>query len=327
MAKQRNVTVDVLKGLAIITVVLIHVFRGEGLTATIIGEVGRWAVPAFFMIQGFYLHRAAQQPWRKLAAKKIRRIYLPFLVCSAAYGFYFLWYDGKTFTVADVFLGETAVHLYFVMHYMLFALALPFLYRLSQQYRTGCLWVMIISNFVLCLALELQRTYGLTLITYSGFSPAKWWGFVALGMLLAERNRLLAAAKKHRRAVILGAGCLAAIGAVLPFLTGTLGYMYNRASLFPLAIGMTVCLAAIFADPRIPGRRALAAVGQKSFGIYLIHFFVVHCLKFIVGLQALWLVAVLTLGICLAAIELHSRFRTLWKAVLAHEVPHFYGLK
>jgi len=180
MTAKRNMIADILKGCGIITVIMIHIFRGEGMIETFIGEIGRWAVPAFFMIQGFYLHLAAQKPWREMALKKIKRIYLPFLLYSIAYGIYFYFFDGKGFTISDIFLGETAVHLYYVPHYMLFALFVPFLYRLPKRYRMVFIWVMIGSNFAICSALEVQRAYGIHLISYSGFNPLKWWGFVAL---------------------------------------------------------------------------------------------------------------------------------------------------
>ncbi|KNF09562.1 hypothetical protein CLPU_2c00130 [Gottschalkia purinilytica] len=41
MTNKRNVTVDVLKGSAIITVILVHAFRGKGKIDIFIGEVGR----------------------------------------------------------------------------------------------------------------------------------------------------------------------------------------------------------------------------------------------------------------------------------------------
>ena len=69
MTTKRNITVDILKGCGIITVIIIHVFRGEGIIETFIGEIGRWAVPAFFMIQGFYLHLTAQKSWWEMAFK------------------------------------------------------------------------------------------------------------------------------------------------------------------------------------------------------------------------------------------------------------------
>lgn len=299
MAEKRNAAVDSLKGAAILTVVLIHVFRDGG-AGVLIGEIGRWAVPAFFMVQGYYLRGSVLKRWPVYSLKRLGRVYLPFLAWSAGYGIYFWLVDRRAFTLSDVLLGETAVHLYFVIYYMLFALLLPFLYLLPQRLRRCCYWVMIFSNFGICSALELQRSYGIHLFSYSGINPVKWWGFVALGMLAGEQREVLAGLiKRQRRAVILISAGLAAAGTALPFLTGTVGYMYNRSSLFPLAFGCTAGLLALFDREGVPGRDFLAFLGRRSFSIYLSHFLVVHYCKYVLGFDLLWAVAVLALAVSL----------------------------
>lgn len=317
MAGKRDTAVDSLKGAAILTVILIHVFRDDSLAGILIGEIGRWAVPAFFMVQGYYLRRSVLQPWLDYSLKRIKRVYLPFMAWSAVYGIYFWLVDQKPFTLFDVLLGETAVHLYFVIYYMLFALLLPLLYRLPQKFRHCCCWLMLFSNFAVCSALELERARGIHLLAYSGIDPVKWWGFVAIGMLVGEHQKVAGYIRQHRPAVTVFSGALAAVGAVLPFWTGTVGYMYNRSSLFPLALGCTVCLAAFFEKKGVPGREFLAYVGRRSFGIYLIHFLVVHLLKYILGIGLLWVVAGLAVGVCLLATCVAGRIRDRFQSLPA----------
>lgn len=296
--------------MACITVVLLHVFRGKGLVDIFIGEIGRWAVPAFFMVQGFYMNRSALKPWLESAVGKVKKIYIPFLFYSWAYGFYFYYYDGKEFTFSDVLLGETAVHLYYVVHYMIFALTIPFLYLLPKLYMKYFMWFMVISNFAICTILEIQKFSGVRLITYSGINPLKWWGFVALGMLAAESPRLFKYIKEHRTASINIAASLAAIGTLTPYITGRIGYLYNRASLFPLAIGMTLLIIALYQKENMPGKEALIYISQRSFGIYLIHFFIVHMLKFVLGIKILWLVAVLTMVLSILILNLSKTVKS-----------------
>jgi len=310
MEKRRDFEIDALKGLACITVVLLHVFRGKGLVEVFIGEIGRWAVPAFFMVQGFYMNRSALKPWLESAMGKVKKIYIPFLFYSLAYGVYFYYYDGKKFTFSDVLLGETAVHLYYVVHYMIFALTVPFLYMLPKLYMKYFLWFMVMSNFALCTILEIQRFSGIRLITYSGINPFKWWGFVALGMLAAESPRLFQYIRENRNSSIVVSSVLAALGTILPYLTDRLGYMYNRASLFPLAIGITILIIALYQKEKMPGKEALLYISQRSFGIYLIHFFIVHILKFVLGIETLWLVAILTIVISILILNLSKTVKS-----------------
>ncbi|MZQ75749.1 MAG: acyltransferase family protein [Peptoclostridium sp.] len=310
MEKKRDYEIDALKGFACITVVFLHVFRGKEYVDVFIGEIGRWAVPAFFMVQGFYMGRSALKPWLDSAIGKFKKIYIPFLFYSLAYGVYFYYYDGKAFTFSDVLLGETAVHLYYVIHYMIFALTIPLLYMLPKLYMKYFMWFMVISNFALCTILEIQRFSGIRIITYSGINPLKWWGFVALGMLAAESPRLFKYIRENRNAAVMISTALAAIGTLLPYLTGRTGYFYNRASLFPLAIGMTLLIIALYQKEKMPGKDVLLYISQRSFGIYLIHFFIVHVLKFVLGIKTLWLVAILTMVISILILNLSKTLKS-----------------
>lgn len=299
MSGKRITAIDSLKGAAIITVVLIHIFRDDSLLGLMLGEFGRWCVPAFFIIQGYFLKRSILSPFADYVLKKIKRIYLPFLIWSVIYGIYFWLVDKQPFTLSDILLGKTAVHLYFTVYYMLFVLLLPLLYRLPPKARHRCYWLMILSNFAVCLALELQRSYGIAFFTYSGINPFKWWGFVAIGMLLGECENLDHYIREHRLKIAVVSAGLAVLGGVIPFLTGTLGYMYNRWTLFPLAIGGTFSLAAYFTKEGVPGREVLAKIGRGSFCIYLSHFLVVHFLKYVLRIESLWVVSILTMVIFL----------------------------
>lgn len=306
LKNNRNQIVDILKGLAIITVILVHVFRGKGPLDVFIGEISRWAVPCFFMIQGYFMVKSGSKPWALNLKQKILNVYIPFLLFSVAYGFYFLKVDKREFSLVDVFMGETAIHLYFMLHYMVFAVFVPLMYRLSRGARKTLLWTMVASNFLLCLSLELQRRYGLRLIDYNGFNPAKYWGFIALGMLASENGKLLDYLKQNRRSSMWIFAIVSVIGIIQPYLTDTLGYIYNRSSLFPLAIGATLFFATYF-QAEVRGKDALGYIGRNSFGIYLVHLFVVNILKYRIGIGSNWTIAVMTLGICIGLVELYKR--------------------
>ncbi|KNF09561.1 acyltransferase family protein [Gottschalkia purinilytica] len=258
------------------------------------------------------MNKGAQQPWIKYSMKRIKRIYLPFIIISLIYGLYFFMVDGKGFTFLDVILGETAVHLYFIIHYMIFTLLAPFLYKIKYKLRYYCMWFMVFSNFAICLALEIQKSYGIKLITYNGINPGKWWGFLALGMIVAGRQNIFRYINNHRLKVILLSSLVTVIGTLLPFWTNTVGYMYNRSSLFPLAIGVTVLIIAIFEQREVPGKNTLASIGQKSFGIYLIHLFIIHFLKYILEIKVPLLVSIFTIIICLHILDIG---KLLWSSL------------
>ena len=135
----------------------------------------------------------------------------------------------------------------------------------------------------------------------------KWWGFIAIGMLLGEYKQIGAFISKHYKAFFVGAVAVAAIGLIEPYLNNTLGYLFNKVAIFPLATGVTLALAIYYSSEKAIGRDFLNYVGSRTFGIYLGHFFFVDILRnqIIPGDRAL--VAVIVLGICLAAKAIKDR--------------------
>nr|WP_266354000.1 acyltransferase [Gottschalkia acidurici] len=293
-----------LKGIAIVTVILVHVFRGKGKIDILIGEISRWAVPCFFMIQGYYMERTAQKPWVSNFVNKITKVYLPFVMFSTMYGLYFLKVREKEFTLTDVLLGETAVHLYFVIHYMIFATFIPLLYKLKESLRVNFIWFMMISNFIICLAYEIQKSYGIKLVFYSGLNPGKYWGFVALGMLVNERKSIFNYMRENPTRSIIVSAVVTLVGLLIPFITDTVGYMYNKSSLFPLAIGITSLIISYFYKNKVKDKNRLSYIGQRSFGVYLVHLFVIYFLKSIIGTESLGIVFILTLVVSILLVNM-----------------------
>lgn len=314
MAENRNLMFDVLKGLGIISVVFSHVYRGgTDFTAVFIRELAMWCVPMFFMVQGYFMYSPSYKTWFKSTWKKIKKAYIPYLVWAVAYGLFYLFTRGKTFTLMDIILGKTALHLYFMFYYIVFAVFFPLLYFLPKMVRRYVLYFMIASNIYVTLMLEIQKTYHIHWISYSGPMPPKWWGFIAIGMLLAEYPRVKEFITRHARAVAYGAVAVAVIGLAEPYLNDTLGYLFNKVALFPMALGVTLALAIYYSSDRAPGKEWLAYVGQRSFEIYLAHFFLVDYLRLKVLPGDRTLVVIIILLVCLAYAELKEKFTSFWR--------------
>lgn len=315
MAEKRNLMFDVLKGLGIISVVFSHVYRGgTDFVAVFIRELAMWCVPMFFMVQGYFMYSPSYKTWFKSTWKKIKKSYIPYIIWAVAYGLFYLYTKGKTFTLMDIILGKTALHLYFMFYYIVFAVFLPLLYFLPKIVRRYVLYFMIASNVYVTLMLEIQKTYHIHWISYSGPMPPKWWGFIAIGMLLGEYPRVREFITRHARAVAYGALAVAIAGLAEPYLNHTLGYLFNKVALFPLALGLTLALAIYYSTDRAPGKEWLAFVGQRSFEIYLAHFFLVDYLRnqLIPGDRTL--VVIIILLVCLAYAVLKERFAAYWRA-------------
>jgi surface polysaccharide O-acyltransferase-like enzyme len=305
MHAQRNLMVDVLKGLGIISVIVSHVYRGgTDPLAVFIREITMWCVPMFFMVQGYYMS-GPQNYWQS-SWKKIKKNYIPYLYWAVFYGLFFWVTRRKAFTVTDLILGKTALHLYYMFYYMVFALLCPLLYLLPWKVRIGTLFFMLFSNIAVNLILEISRTYQVSIISWSGPNPLKWWGFIAIGMLVAEYPSIKKYIREHSRAFIVGALALFALGLVEPYLNDTLGYLFNKAAIFPLSVGLTLALAIYYSTASPWGARFFSYIGQRSLGIYLGHFILVDPLRNVLN-QDRALAALLVLLVCLAAKAVKDR--------------------
>ncbi len=318
MATERNLMFDVLKGLGIISVIFSHVYRGgTDPVAVFIRELAMWCVPMFFLIQGYFMYNPSYKTWFKSTWKKIKKSYIPYLLWAVFYGGFYYYIAGKTFTLMDVILGKTALHLYFMFYYIVFAVFFPLLYFLPKIWRKYILIFMILSNLYVTFMLEIAKTYHIHWISWPYPMPPKWWGFIAIGMLLGEYPRIKEYITQHARAFACGSLVVAAIGLIEPYLNNTLGYLFNKVALFPMSLGVTLFLAIYYSTAKPLGEKFLAYVGERSFGIYLMHFLLVDYLRITLIPGDRTLVALIILFICLAVLEIQDRTKLLLRGMTA----------
>ena len=270
----RNPLYDAIKGFAILFVVVGHVYRVQNASLDIIiRALSWWTVPAFFIIQGYFMRSASFfKNKRQNIINKIQKAYVPFLLWAIVYGAFRLLAYNKPFNILDVFFGRTAEHLYFMPLYMLFAITMPFLYYLNDKLRRAILWLMVISNFALIGLIEAAHRmhfsiYGL------GSLPFKWWGFIAIGMLAAEMPDVVTYFRKHLLlSYIIGFSVL-----ILSFvwlnLTGinSKGYILDNAAYIPMSLGIYLLVTLFFCTDKSWIRNAFVYLGHQTFSIYLPH--------------------------------------------------------
>lgn len=310
----RNNMYDVLKGLGIISVVFSHVYRGgTDPLAVFIRELAMWSVPMFFMVQGHFMGVGSNKSWIKSSWHKIKKSYIPYLYWAIAYGFFYYITIGKTFTIGDLILGKTALHLYYMFYYIIFALFFPLLYLLPRIWRLAILFLMILVNVYWIFMLEFCRITHYHWISYSGPVPMKWWGFVAIGMLIAEYPQIKDYISKHARAFFFGGLAVAVIGLIEPYANHTLGFLFNKLAIFPLSIGLTLALAIYYSTEKAFAKEILAYIGARTFGIYLAHFFLVDYLRNTLIPGDRTLVVILILIICIVFIDTKDLIQKKWR--------------
>lgn len=85
-SRKRNRCLNLLKGVACIGVVLIHI-QFPGVTGLVVEKMSRFAVPLFLMIAGFYAYNCDECT----AKKRLQKIFKIFVI---GYLVYFAWYFG-----------------------------------------------------------------------------------------------------------------------------------------------------------------------------------------------------------------------------------------
>jgi surface polysaccharide O-acyltransferase-like enzyme len=319
----RNKMFDAIKGLAIISVVFSHTFRGFADPGAIfIREIAMWSVPAFFILQGYFLYSPKPKPWLGNTYKKIKKAYCPYLAWAVFYGFFYYFVSGKHFTLEDVILGKTAIHLYFMFHYMVFAIFLPMLYFIPIFYRKVIIWFMIFSNLALTIILEISKAEQLRIIPYSGPNPVKWWGFVAIGMLLAESPAIISFCRNHRRITIFTAAVLFLFGILQPYAIGHVGYLFNKFALWPMSLGLIILIAVYYNKNGAIFKDELAYMGERTFGIYLPHILILYYLQLIIPGQRMVSVIIILISCILLTNLKNNLEKKITDALTSYKTNH-----
>lgn len=134
---------DGLRTLCILAVVLIHsvtrILERTGYDlhtyeiALFLDQVGRFAVPLFFLLSGFVLalHYHRHENFIHFFVKRINRIFLPYLFWSFIY--YFLVYKNHSGTFLNSILtGNASYQLYFIPAILVLYLLFPVFYRFKN---------------------------------------------------------------------------------------------------------------------------------------------------------------------------------------------------
>lgn len=310
----RNPMFDVLKGLGIISVVFSHVYRGgTDPLAVFIRELAMWSVPMFFIVQGHFMESGLSKGWLQSSWHKVKKSYIPYLYWAVAYGVFYYITIGKTFTIRDLIEGNVALHLYYMYYYIMFAIFIPLLYFIPKVWRVAILWLMIFTNMYWIFMLEFTKINHIHWLNYSGPVPIKWWGYIAIGMLIAEYPQIKTYISQHARAFFFGGLALAAIGLIEPYANHTLGFLFNKMAIFPLSLGLTLALAIYYSTENAFAKDILAYVGERSYGIYLAHFFLVDFLRNTVIPGDRTLVVIIILIICIVTKDTKDRLKASWQ--------------
>jgi len=311
-SSMRLLWADILKILAILGVILLHVsapllvpFENsrQWWIGNIYDSLTRWCVPLFVMVSGaLVLHQSAQAPLRHFYFLRVRRILVPFLVWSAVYFFYRIHVKGDALAPSGFFrmlLTEPIYyHLWFVYMLIILYLLAPaagaFLNYSPRKYTWYliALWVIWASVLpIIDKPLPFDTYFTPDMDDYSALRLS---GYFLLGYMLRDFH----VRSGGKRSMVLLAFLAGAGGTVFgtywisrergefhPFF-----YKYFSITVLAMSLGLFVLVKSIFntrreitagGDERIRmnSPKILQQVGMSVFGIYLVHALVLELLR------------------------------------------------
>ena len=302
MSRQRVCGFDLLRVLSIFFVIVIHITsvglrQCDSTTDTwmvnaLLNSISRWAVPVFFMVSGaLFLDSNKELSTKKLYARYIFRI----AVCIIVWGFYYSLLDqylygtlsAKSILVAiyGIITGNAGYHLWFLYTLIMLYIATP-LFRLITCHASKrqleyalVVWLLfsLIAGQINSFAVEFGFDNVLSL--YVPFVITGYGGYFLLGHYLTAYP-LKGAAKRRCYILAIVSACVICCG---KWLLLSVFQIENVAIEAPLGVFSCCIAAAIFtASQNVSvsdnGARRLSFLGQRVFGVYLIHVFFIALL-------------------------------------------------
>ncbi|KAB0675922.1 acyltransferase [Aureimonas leprariae] len=290
-AGARNANLDVLRVLACLAVVLLHV---SGRTIYLYGEISylswnaanfissstRWCVPEFVMISGaLLLTRPIPDPI-SFVRRRFGRIAVPIIVWSAVYLWWRTYWYGESFGASavalELFLGFPYYHLYFLFMiaglYVFTPTVAAVVRSLPRRQALAFAWLALATAGIT------MTVQGLNGNALTQFVP--YLGYFALGALLLESRVPPSISGSLFVAGILVTAGLTHWTASLAGINGPWGmyfYSYFNPTVLIMAPALFCCVTAL----RLP--RTLMAAAERlaplTLGVFLIHPLVLETLR------------------------------------------------
>ncbi|MCR5845534.1 MAG: acyltransferase family protein [bacterium] len=162
--RERKVYLDVLRTLAIFSVVVIHVAANNWYSVDIASldwqafnaydSLVRWSVPMFVMISGaLFLDPDREVPTRRLYKKNVVRIVVAFIVWSIAYVLFGMYVTDSIHTKSEIFahLVKGEYHLWFLWMIVGLYIVTPILRRVTSSPKATRYFVIVALIFSFCI--------------------------------------------------------------------------------------------------------------------------------------------------------------------------------
>lgn len=273
--KKRNSSIDVIKGIAAVCVILIHA-RFSGKIGDFIAEFGSWAVPFFFMVSGYYANNSKREKIIRSIKHIAQLIGLAYAInilrvfidCSCSITGMMDYLKETVLSIRHIFLWITLnVTLISGVSWFLFALLYCYviIYIFYNWYHSKLIYFVIALGVVLgiCSAIVLP------LVGYNGIGINNAWmcglPFFLFGSVIHRNLQQNVVDSSYLVLGILGV-ILKILGFITPIALGYIGNILFVVSLFIIALK----------NPKFENKTLEKMGSSCAFYIYIMHPIFIH---------------------------------------------------
>lgn len=328
MQKDRDTSFDAFRGLAIIAVVAIHVTYLGGywnspfrFYCQFYCQLFNFAVPAFVFISGYWISKKpikSLEDYKTFLIKRFSRILVPYLFWSLV----LIGYEVIKTHDVDVYgiifkliLGRASFHYFFIIMIVQLYVITPLLQYINRK-PYGLMLVLILNIMTLLLRYLSRLHFNFWFPSISAFYS--WVIFYEIGLLLGSGDRKIFVPENIRSfilpAIFVSLSISETEGAIILSKYNNLGFAAHALKYSSFLYSVCIIFGFLLLRERFRHwPKFLVLIGNYSFGIYLIHVFIIgrvanifQKINIIYSFQALYqfIVVLITISICFVLISI-----------------------
>ncbi len=284
-----NKKIQVLRGIAIIAVVMIHT-NAEGIFGVLMRPLLNFSVALFVFLSG-YLTKLEISDVKGFYKKRILKVFLPYVIWSIIYT---IIYGNYSDFIKNFITAKCCGIYYYLFVYIQLVLITPLVIKLVRSKYRWIGWcitpiaILILRYLVIIFAIDIR-------FPWTAVNFMFWFIFYYIGILLGNQRIKYNMSKKKT-------WLLYAITILLSEIEGIIWYVLDNYNMAITQLRFTSMIASVVAiliaylyikDDKIKIREnkmfnIMVIIGDCSFGIYLTHILIIYLLNMVPGVNLLF---------------------------------------